>query len=89
MGVTPGMGNKYFSSAKRPDSIWGPPSFLFGGSPNLKRPVRETDYSSFSSTEVKTGWIYTPNPLTSLYDVHRNDFTFAGSEITNSRVATC
>jgi len=66
------MGNKCFSPAKRSHSIWGPPSFLFGGSPRLKRPVRETDYSSLSSTEVKTDYIYTSNPITSLHDVHRN-----------------
>lgn len=83
------MGNKCFSSAKRPDSIWGPPSFLFDGSPRLKRPARETEHSYLSSTEVKTRWIYTSNPRTSLRDVHRNDINFVGSEIINSRGATC
>ena len=83
MGITPGMANKFFSPAKRPDSNWGPPSFLFGGSPRLKWPVRETDYSSLSSTEVKSDWI--PVQVFTMYT--RTTSLFAGSGTVKCRGA--
>jgi len=79
----------FLSCKKRPGSIWGPPSFLFGGSPRLKRPVRETDYSSLSSTEVKADGIYTSNPLHHFTMCTGTTSLFAGSEIIHSRGATC
>jgi len=42
------------SSLPRLDQLWDPPI--------LKRPEREADHSSTSSTEVKNAWSYTSIP---------------------------
>lgn len=90
LGKTPGIGKKFVSSAKRPDSIQLPirwvPAVI---SPRLKRPVREADHSPVPSTEIKTDWIYTSNPLKAFIINTGTIFLFADSEITNSRGATC
>jgi len=54
----------YFSSPPRPYRLWGPPSLLsigYGGvlSPQIRRPVRQTDHSLPSSAGVKNAWSYT------------------------------
>jgi len=56
----PGKGRRSFSSAKSPDRLWVPPSFLFnryrGCFPGLKRPGREVNHSPPSSAEDKNEW---------------------------------
>jgi hypothetical protein len=57
---------RFYSSPKRPDMLWGPPSPLRsvyrGSSPGLKRPGRDIDHSSLSSAEVENKWNYTSTP---------------------------
>jgi hypothetical protein len=53
-----------FSSPRRPDRFWVPPSLQSNGyrgaySPVLKRPGREADHSPPPSVEVKNTWTYT------------------------------
>jgi hypothetical protein len=54
---------RIFSSPRRPDWFWGPPSLLSNGywkfSPGIKRPGREADHSPPTSAEVKNTWFYT------------------------------
>jgi hypothetical protein len=52
------VGSRIFSSPRRPDRLWGPPSTL---SPGVKRPGREADHSPPAIAEVKKMWIYTSN----------------------------
>ena len=76
-----------FSSPKRPDRFWGPPSFLFNG-----------DLSSFSgesgagheavhsrpySAEVKNEWNYIPLSIR-LHGVHTNSSTVSVTDMTCS-----
>jgi hypothetical protein len=57
------LGTRIFSSPRRPDRFWGPPSLLSNGlSPGVKRPGHEADYSPPASAEVKKIWIYTSTP---------------------------
>ena len=56
-----------FCFPKRPDKIWGLPSFIFntyrGSSWGIKRWGREADNSVPSSTDAKNEWSYNPFPL--------------------------
>jgi hypothetical protein len=56
-GSNPGRGKIFFSSPKRPDGLWGPPSLLFNGYrgffPGVKRPGRQINHSPPSSAEIK------------------------------------
>jgi hypothetical protein len=47
--------------AKRPDRLWGPPSFLFSGVlfRGVKWPGSDAEHSPPSSVEVKNEWNYT------------------------------
>jgi len=48
---------RFFSSPKRPDLLWGPPSLLFNGRqlsfPKVKQPGRAVNHSPPASAEVK------------------------------------
>jgi hypothetical protein len=64
VGVRVPVGARFFSSPRRPDRFWGPPSLLtnrYQGlfAPGVKRPWREADPSPPTSAEVKNTWIYT------------------------------
>jgi hypothetical protein len=57
-GVRVLVESRIFSYPRRPDRLWGPPSFLFNGkrgalSPVVKRSGREADHSPPTSAEVK------------------------------------
>jgi hypothetical protein len=64
VGVRVTVGARIFTSACRPDRLWGPPSLLSNGywralSPGVKRPGREADHSPPASAEIKkTGSIH-------------------------------
>jgi hypothetical protein len=55
-----GGGKSYLSSSKRPDCLWGPHTFVFGGCrgffPGVKWPGREVIHSSSSSAEVRCSY---------------------------------
>jgi hypothetical protein len=55
----PGKRKIFFSSPRRPDRLWGPPSLLSNGYQGsitgVKWPGREADHSPASSVEVKNG----------------------------------
>jgi hypothetical protein len=56
-GLIPGKGTRFFSSAKRPDRLWGPPSLLYNGylelfPRELKRLGSEADCSAPSSADL-------------------------------------
>jgi hypothetical protein len=55
-----------FSSPRRSDGFWGPPSLVSyryrGLLPGVKRPGREDNHSPPTSAEVKKMWIYTSTP---------------------------
>jgi hypothetical protein len=53
------VGSRIFSSPRRPDRLWVPPSILSNGYRGVKRPVREADHSPPTTAEVKKIWIYT------------------------------
>jgi hypothetical protein len=68
IGVRVPLESRIFSSPRRPDPLWGPPSLLSNGhwgalSPGVKRPGPEVDHSSATSAEVKKTRIYTSIPL--------------------------
>jgi hypothetical protein len=69
VGVRVQVGSRIFFSPRRPDRLWGQPSFLskrvLGAiSPEVKRPGREPDHSPPASAEVKKIWAYTSTPHT-------------------------
>jgi hypothetical protein len=71
VGVQVPVGSNIFSSPRRPDHLWVPPSLLSksngyrgGFCPGVKRPGREADHSPPTSAEVKKTWIYTSSPHT-------------------------
>jgi hypothetical protein len=57
------VGPRGFSSPKRPDRLWGPPSLLFSGFrrpfAGVRRPGRDVNHSCASSAEVQNEWSYT------------------------------
>jgi hypothetical protein len=62
-GVRVSVGENIFSSPRRPDRLWGPPSLLYNGyrgalSLRVKRPGNEADHSPPPSAEIKKIWIY-------------------------------
>jgi len=57
-GSIPCKGERYLSSPKRPEQLWGPPSLLSLG---IKREGREVGPSPPTSTEVKDEWSCTSN----------------------------
>jgi hypothetical protein len=77
--IEPGLGDRVFgdrvpvrsrifSSPRRPDRLWGPPSFLPKGYRGLfprgiKQQGRQADHSPAASAEVKKMWIYYIYPL--------------------------
>ena len=75
----PGKGRRLLSSAKPPDRLWIPPSFLFnryrGCSPGLKRPGREVNHSPPSSAEDKNMWGCTFIPPICPHGVDRKNFS--------------
>jgi hypothetical protein len=68
VGVRVPVRAKFFSSPRRPNQFWSPPSFLSKGyqgiffSFGVKRPESETDHSVGTSAEVTNMWIYTSTP---------------------------
>jgi hypothetical protein len=60
---------RFFSSPRRPDRLWSPPSLLSSGYRELfpwglKRPGREADHSLPTSAEIKNMWNHPPSPST-------------------------
>jgi hypothetical protein len=67
VGVRVSMGSKIFSSPRRQDRLWGPPSLLSNRyrrlfSPGIKQPGREAAHLPTASAEFKKMWIYTSTP---------------------------
>jgi hypothetical protein len=65
-GLIPGR-ERFLSSPRRPNRLWGPPSLLSNGyrwrfPPGVKRPGREADHLPPSSAEVKNGGAIPPLP---------------------------
>jgi hypothetical protein len=59
------QGYEIISSSERPDRLWGLHSPLFNGSWGLlevKRPGRESEHSTLSSTEINNEWSYASTP---------------------------
>ena len=59
----PGEEKKVFSSPKRPNRLWGPPSLLFNSYrcsfPGIKRLEHEAEHSPSSISEVYNEWSIT------------------------------
>ena len=97
-GSIPGRDRKFFLPVMRPDRLWSPHTHTHththslslslslqwtgGVSPRVERSGRENEHSPSSSAEVD---LYL-DPATCLYDVHRNNFTFAN---VNKILLTC
>jgi hypothetical protein len=66
VGVRVPVGSRIFSSPRRSDRLWGPPSLLSNGYrgtfPAGKAAGREADHSPPTSAEVKETWVYTSTP---------------------------
>jgi hypothetical protein len=64
-----------FSSPKRTDRLWGPPSIIFNGFraslPGVKWFGRGVNHSLLSSAEVKNEWSYTSTPPICLNDADK------------------
>jgi hypothetical protein len=65
VGVQVPVGASFFSSPRRPDRLWGPPSLLKwlpeSLSLGVKQPGHEADRSP-TRAEVKNTWVYTSTP---------------------------
>jgi hypothetical protein len=64
-GVQFPTGSRFWSSAQRPDRLWGPHSLLSSGyrelfPPAVKRPEREAGHTFISSAEIKNGGAIPP-----------------------------
>jgi hypothetical protein len=66
------VGSGIFSSPRRPDRFWGPPSLQSNGYRGVKRLGGEADHSPPTSAEAKKTWIYTSTPPISLHGVVLN-----------------
>jgi hypothetical protein len=66
VGVQVPVRSRIFSSPRRPDQLWSPPSLLSNGTggyfPGGKAAGREADHSPPNSAEVKKMWIHTATP---------------------------
>lgn len=65
-GSKTGGGNRFFSSIKRQDWVWGPPNLFIGYRGCLRRvqwPGYETDHSPAPTAEIKNEWFYISTPL--------------------------
>jgi hypothetical protein len=64
---------------KHVDQIWNPLNLLFRGVgisfQGIKRPERESAYSTSSSVEAKNVWNYTSFSPTGHHGAHKNKFT--------------
>jgi hypothetical protein len=62
-GSNPGRDKRFFSSTKRPDRLWSPPSLQFnehrGSFPGKTQPEREINHSPPSRGKIKNEWRYT------------------------------
>ena len=78
-GVRIPVETSLFSSPKRPDRLWGPPSFVFNeyrrSFQEVNRPGREANHSPPSNTEVKNEWSCISTPPVYLNGVGRDNFT--------------
>jgi hypothetical protein len=68
VGVWVPVESRIFSSPRRPDGFWVPPSLLSkryrGSFPGDKQQRRKADHSPPANLQVKKTWIYTPtSPL--------------------------
>jgi hypothetical protein len=71
------QGMRYYSSPKRQDKLWGPPSLLFNGYQGhfpreLSARDTEANHSCPRSTQVKNGWRYISIPLHALMVFYLN-----------------
>jgi len=75
------MERRFFFSAKYPDQLWGPPSFLFnvycGSFPGVQQLEHDVDYSPPSNTKVKKKWSYTFTSSICLHGMDRDNFSFS------------
>jgi hypothetical protein len=62
VGVRLLEGSRIFTSSRRPERLWGPPSLLYNGYPGVKRPGREADYSQQVPRSRKYGSIHPLHP---------------------------
>jgi hypothetical protein len=83
VGVRVSVGSRIFSSPRRPDRLWGPPSLLIQRvlgalPPGLKRPEHDADQSPPTSAEVRktyTSLPHTPSWRSAQLLKHRDNFT--------------
>jgi hypothetical protein len=75
-GYNFGRVERYFSSSKRPDRLWYPPSYLCKNTVLFFRVKCEVDHSPPSRVEVKNKCCYTSNLPVCLRSVDRDKFTF-------------
>ena len=86
-------GGRFFSSPKRPDRLWGPPSLIFSGyrgiSSGVKRPECDVDHSPPSSAEVKNEWRCNCSVLICFDGIHRDSCTFLKEFLSVQHLYVC